>query len=130
MSGATIYIQEDFKLSDVQVEILVGIVSFYATFGSAAAGRTSDMFGRRYTMALSAAFFFLGAILMGFAPNYGLLMAGRFVAGIGIGYSSLIASVYTTEVSPASARGFLSSFPEVCCSIHLSIKIRPQYSSF
>ncbi|KGN56201.2 putative polyol transporter 2 isoform X2 [Cucumis sativus] len=113
MSGAAIYIQEDFKISDVKVEILVGIISLYATIGAAAAGRTSDLFGRRYTMALSAGFFFFGAILMGFAPNYGLLMAGRFVAGIGVGYSSLIASVYTTEVSPASFRGCLSSFPEV-----------------
>ncbi|KAA0046964.1 hypothetical protein IC582_014452 [Cucumis melo] len=113
MSGAAIYIQEDFKISDVKVEILVGIISLYATIGATAAGRTSDLFGRRYTMGLSGGFFFVGAILMGFAPNYGLLMAGRFVAGIGIGYSSLIASVYTTEVSPASFRGCLSSFPEV-----------------
>ncbi|KAA0036562.1 polyol transporter 5-like [Cucumis melo var. makuwa] len=128
MSGATLYIQEDFKISDVQVEILVGIVSFYATFGSAAAGKTSDMFGRRYTMAISAGFFFLGAILMGFAPNYGLLMAGRFVAGIGIGYSSLIASVYTTEVSPASARGFLSSFPELFLNVGILLGYVANYA--
>ena len=113
MSGAAIYIQQDFEISDVQVEILVGIINLYATIGAAAAGTTSDWIGRRYTMVLSAGFFFVGAILMGFAPNYPLLMSGRFVAGIGIGYASLIASVYTAEVSPASSRGSLSSFPEV-----------------
>lgn len=50
---------------------------------------------------------------MGFSPNYSFLMFGRFVAGIGIGYALMIAPVYTAEVSPASSRGFLTSFPEV-----------------
>ncbi|KAE9448563.1 hypothetical protein C3L33_19535, partial [Rhododendron williamsianum] len=57
--------------------------------------------------------FFVGAVLMGFAPNYAFLMGGRFVAGVGVGYAAMIAPVYTAEVSPASSRGFLTSFPEV-----------------
>jgi MFS family permease len=51
---------------------------------------------------------------MGFATNYAFLMFGRFVAGIGVGYGLMIAPVYTAEVSPASSRGFLTSFAEVC----------------
>lgn len=128
MSGAAIYIQQDFQISDVKVEILVGIISLYATIGAAAAGKTSDWIGRRYTMVLSAGFFFVGAILMGFAPNYGLLMSGRFVAGIGIGYASLIASVYTAEVSPASSRGCLSSFPEVFVNVGILLGYVSNYA--
>ncbi|KAL4013323.1 hypothetical protein IC575_025489 [Cucumis melo] len=70
MSGAAIFIKEDFKLSDTKIEILVGILNLYSLIGSAAAGRTSDWIGRRYTMVVAA-------------------------------------------VSPASSRGFLTSFPEV-----------------
>ncbi|XP_038887477.1 polyol transporter 5-like [Benincasa hispida] len=128
MSGAAIYIQEDFQISDVEVEILVGIISLYATIGAAAAGKTSDSIGRRYTMALSAGFFFVGAILMGFAPNYSLLMSGRFVAGIGIGYASAIASVYTAEISPASSRGCLSSFPEVFVNVGILLGYISNYA--
>ncbi|KAK9165569.1 hypothetical protein Scep_000760 [Stephania cephalantha] len=113
MSGAVIFIQPDLKISDVQVEILMGIINLYSLFGSAAAGRTSDWIGRRYTIVLAAAIFFIGALLMGLAPNYAVLMFGRFVAGVGIGYALMIAPVYTAEVSPASSRGFLTSFPEV-----------------
>ncbi|PWA58138.1 mannitol transporter [Artemisia annua] len=69
--------------------------------------------GRRYTIVLAGVIFFTGAIIMGFATNYAFLMFGRFVAGIGVGYALMIAPVYTAEVSPASARGFLTSFPEV-----------------
>ncbi|KAK9071175.1 hypothetical protein SSX86_009743 [Deinandra increscens subsp. villosa] len=113
MSGAQKYIQRDLHCSDKQIEILVGILNLYSLVGSAAAGRTSDWIGRRYTIVLAGAIFFVGAILMGFATNYAFLMVGRFVAGIGVGYALMIAPVYTAEVSPASARGFLTSFPEV-----------------
>ena len=113
MSGAAIYIKEELKISDVEIEILLGIINVYSLIGSAAAGRTSDWIGRRYTIVLAGAIFFTGALLMGFATNYVFLMVGRFVAGIGIGYALMIAPVYTAEVSPASSRGFLTSFPEV-----------------
>ena len=113
MSGAIIYIKEDLKISDGQVEVLAGILNLFSLVGSCAAGRTSDWIGRRYTIVVSQVIFFAGAILMGFATNYSFLMVGRFVAGIGVGYALMIAPVYTAEVSPASTRGFLTSFPEV-----------------
>ncbi|XVE49404.1 hypothetical protein DITRI_Ditri01bG0080100 [Diplodiscus trichospermus] len=113
MSGAIIFIKDDLKINDVQVEVLVGILNLYCLFGSCAAGRTSDWVGRRYTIVFAGAIFFVGALLMGFATNYAFLMVGRFVAGIGVGYALMIAPVYTAEVSPASSRGFLTSFPEV-----------------
>ncbi|VFQ78335.1 unnamed protein product [Cuscuta campestris] len=113
MSGAVMYIKDDLKITDVQVEILAGILNVFSLVGSAAAGRTSDWIGRRYTMVVASVIFFVGAILMGFATNYAFLMVGRFVAGVGVGYALMIAPVYTAEVSPASSRGFLTSFPEV-----------------
>ena len=118
MSGAAIYIQQDFNISDVQVEILVGIISLFSIIGAAVAGITSDWLGRRYTIVLSAALFFFGAVLKGFAPNYPFLMFGRFVAGVAVGSASLIASVYTAEVAPTSSRGCLYTFPEVCLFIN------------
>ncbi|CAH9124375.1 unnamed protein product [Cuscuta epithymum] len=113
MSGAALYIKEDLRISDVKVEILVGIINLYSLVGSGLAGRTSDWIGRRYTMVFASVIFFVGAILMGFATNYPFLMVGRFVAGIGVGYALMIAPVYTAEIAPASVRGFLTSFPEV-----------------
>lgn len=113
MSGAIIFIEEEFHLSYVQKEVIMGILNLYSLLGAAAAGRTSDWIGRRYTVVFAGAIFFVGALLMGFATNYGFLMAGRFVAGVGVGYAGMIATVYTTEIAPASSRGFLVSFPEV-----------------
>ncbi|KAG4988412.1 hypothetical protein JHK82_030752 [Glycine max] len=99
MSGAAIYIKKDLKVSDVQIEILIGIFNLYSLIGSCLAGRTSDWIGRRYTIVFAGAIFFAGAILMGFSPNYAFLMFGRFVAGIGMGYGLMIAPVYTSEMT-------------------------------
>jgi MFS family permease len=82
----------------------------FSLIGSLATGRTSDYIGRRYTIVLAAATFLIGALIMGFAPSFLFLMAGRVVAGIGVGFSQLISPVYTSELSPAMARGFLSFF--------------------
>ncbi|XP_059654898.1 polyol transporter 5-like [Cornus florida] len=121
MSGASIYIKKDLNISDTQVEILAGILNVYSLIGSAAAGRTSDWIGRRYTIVLAVIIFFAGALLMGFATNYAFLMFGRFITGIGVGYAMMIAPVYTTEVAPVSYRGFLSSLPEVFINIGILI---------
>ncbi|KAH0449885.1 hypothetical protein IEQ34_020577 [Dendrobium chrysotoxum] len=129
MTGASIFIQDDLKISDTELEILAGIISFYSVIGSLAAGRTSDWLGRRYTMVLAATIFFAGSILMGFATNYAFLMCGRFVAGIGVGYALMIAPVYTAEVAPASARGFLASFPEIFINIGVLFGFTPTLSS-
>ena len=97
MSGAAIYIKKDLKITDVQLEIVMGILNIYSLIGSFAAGRTSDWIGRRFTVVFAAAIFFAGSLLMGFAVNYAMLMAGRFVAGVGVGYAIMIAAVYTAR---------------------------------
>ncbi|KAL2928770.1 Polyol transporter 5 [Bienertia sinuspersici] len=117
MSGAALYIQKDWEISDVKIEILIGTLNVYCLFGSFAAGRTSDWIGRRYTIVFAGAIFFAGALLMGFATNYAFLMVGRFVAGIGVGYALMIAPVYTAEVSPASCRDSLPHFPRFMLGI-------------
>ncbi|KAF7813833.1 polyol transporter 5-like [Senna tora] len=113
MSGAAVLVKEDLGISSVQHEILVGTLNVFSLIGSLASGKTSDWIGRRYTIVLSAITFLLGALLMGLAPNFAMILAGRVVAGIGVGYALMIAPLYTAEVSPAMSRGFLTSLPEV-----------------
>ncbi|XVF17871.1 hypothetical protein REPUB_Repub10bG0162000 [Reevesia pubescens] len=52
-----IFIKEDLKISDVQVEVLAGILNLCALAGSLLAGRTSDHIGRRYTISLASIIF-------------------------------------------------------------------------
>nr|CAB3454770.1 unnamed protein product [Digitaria exilis] len=105
VNGASLYIKKEMKITDVQLEMLMGIISLCSPLGSFAAGRTCDWIGRRYTVVLTGGIFFAAALLMGFSVNYPMLMVGQCVAGIGGGYALTIAPVYTAEISPASARG-------------------------
>lgn len=113
MSGAIIFIKEDLKISDVQIEVLVGILSIISLLGSLAGGKTSDAIGRKWTMALAAGVFQTGAAIMALAPNFEVLLTGRLLAGIGIGFGVMIAPIYIAEIAPAIARGSLTSFPEI-----------------
>ncbi|XP_019175394.1 PREDICTED: probable polyol transporter 4 [Ipomoea nil] len=113
MSGAIIFIQEDLKITEVQEEVFVGILSIISLLGSLAGGRTSDAIGRRWTMAFAAIVFQSGAAIMALATTFGVLMVGRFLAGIGIGFGIMIAPVYIAEISPAIERGSFTSLPEI-----------------
>ncbi|OMO58097.1 Sugar/inositol transporter [Corchorus olitorius] len=128
MSGAVLYIQDNLKISSIQSEILVGSLNVCSLIGSLASGKTSDCIGRRFTIVLAAATFLIGATLMGLAPNFIFLMAGRVIAGIGVGYSLMIGPVYTAEISPAMTRGFLSSLPEVFITIGILLGYISNYA--
>lgn len=117
MSGAVIFIKEDLKISEFQVEILIGILSIVSLLGSLGGGRTSDIIGRKWTMALAAVVFQSGALTMTLAPSYAVLMIGRLLAGIGIGFGVMISPIYIAEISPNVTRGFLTTFPEIFINV-------------
>ncbi|XVF15735.1 hypothetical protein REPUB_Repub09cG0181300 [Reevesia pubescens] len=127
MSGAMIFIKEDLKINDVQVEILAGILNLCALVGSLLAGRTSDYVGRRYTIVIASVIFLLGSILMGYAPNYAILMTGRCIAGLGVGFALMIAPVYSAEISSPTTRGLMTSLPELCISFGILLGYTSNY---
>ncbi|KAK9287296.1 hypothetical protein L1049_015709 [Liquidambar formosana] len=124
MSGAAIFIKDDLKIPNVEAKILVAGVASVFPF----AGLTADWIGRRYTMVCAFATFFSGAVLMGFANSYFLLMFGRFIGGVGVCYAFMIAPVYIAEISPASCRGILTSFPEVFINVGILLGYLSNYS--
>ncbi|GJN32897.1 hypothetical protein PR202_gb21439 [Eleusine coracana subsp. coracana] len=128
LSGASFYIKEDLKLTDVQLEILMGLSNPCSLVGSFAAARTSDWIGRRNTIVLTAAIFFVAAFVMGFAANYAMLMAGQFAAGVGGAYAMTIVPVYAAEISPASLRGFMTSFPELTINLGILLGYVSNYA--
>ncbi|KAH0457048.1 hypothetical protein IEQ34_014955 [Dendrobium chrysotoxum] len=128
MSGAIIYIQKDLQITEVQQEILVGSLSFVSILGSLAGGRTSDAIGRKWTIGLAAIIFQMGAAIMTCAPNFLLLMIGRLLAGVGIGFGVMIAPVYIAEISPTVSRGSLTSFPEICINIGILLGYVSNYA--
>ncbi|XP_027062461.1 probable polyol transporter 4 isoform X2 [Coffea arabica] len=108
MSGAILFIKEDLKTTEVQEEIFLGILSIISILGILAGGRISDAIGRKPAMGLAAFVFQAGAVIMTVSPTFEVLMIGRILAGIGIGFGVMIAPVYIAEISPAFARAHLN----------------------
>jgi sugar porter (SP) family MFS transporter len=128
MSGCILFIQRDLHINEVQQEVLVGCLSFISLLGSLAGGRTSDAIGRKWTIGLAAVVFQAGAAVMTLAPSFRVLMTGRLLAGVGIGFGVMIAPVYIAEISPAASRGSFTSFPEIFINLGILLGYISNYA--
>ncbi|SCU99094.1 LADA_0H17524g1_1 [Lachancea dasiensis] len=73
--------------------------------GSLISSHFSDVFGRRVSLHLCASLWILGAILQSASQDVAMLVAGRVISGMGIGFGSSAAPVYCSEISPPRIRG-------------------------
>ncbi|XP_016182617.1 inositol transporter 1-like, partial [Arachis ipaensis] len=80
-----------------------------AIFGAAIGGYINDVFGRRIATIIADLSFIIGSVIMALAPNPMLIIVGRFLVGLGVGFASITAPLYIAEVSPSEIRGGLVS---------------------
>lgn len=112
ISGALLYIREDFDTVDkstVLQETIVSTAIGGAALGAALGGKTCDRFGRKSSMLIADVVFLLGSMLMAAAPSPTFLIGGRVMVGLGIGIASIAAPLYIAETSPSHVRGALVS---------------------
>jgi putative MFS transporter len=75
------------------------------TLGAWFSGILGDRFGRRFTYQVNLAIFGLASIAAAFAPSMTVLIACRFIIGIGLGAEIVVGYATLTEFVPASSRG-------------------------
>ncbi|XP_052198652.1 sugar transport protein 14 isoform X2 [Diospyros lotus] len=73
-----------------------------STFGAEALTRKK---GRRASILAGAVSFFLGGLMNAFAKNIAMLIVGRILLGIGIGFGNQAVPLYLSEMAPAKIRG-------------------------
>lgn len=101
--------------------LIVSILSAGTFFGAIIAGDLSDFFGRRFTIILGCGVFCIGVILQAASHGLGLLVAGRLVAGFGVGFVSAIIIVYMSEIAPRKVRGAIVAGYQFCVTIGLML---------
>ena len=62
-------------------------------------------YGRRMAIALDSIFYTVGPLCMAVAIHSSMLILGRFLVGVGIGISAVVAPAYLGEIAPARVRG-------------------------
>ncbi|MED6130875.1 Integrin alpha chain-like protein (Alpha-int1) [Stylosanthes scabra] len=112
ISGALLYINEDFenvKKSYILQEVIVSMALAGAIFGAAIGGYINDLLGRRIATMTADVSFIAGSVTMAVAPSPVVIIVGRFLVGLGVGFASITAPLYIAEVSPSEIRGGLVS---------------------
>ena len=107
ISGTTAGITHTFGLSANQLGITVSMALCGTVVGALSAGFFGQRYGSREMLRLTAVLYLLSAIGCAFAPTWPLLLAARFLGGLGIGGSSVLGPVYIAELAPPKLRGRL-----------------------
>lgn len=102
-----------------QKSLIVSILSAGTFFGAIIAGDLADFFGRRTTIISGCVVFIVGVILQTASSSYKLFVAGRLIAGFGVGFVSAIIILYMSEIAPKKVRGALVSGYQFCITIGL-----------
>ncbi|XP_061338482.1 sugar transport protein 5-like [Gastrolobium bilobum] len=78
---------------------LAGLVS------SLLASQVTKSLGRRNTMIFGGCIFFVGGAINGAAANIAMLILGRILLGLGVGFTNQATPVYLSEIAPPKWRG-------------------------
>src|SRR3990167_7602064 len=117
ISGAVLFLKDEFGLNAWTEGILVGAVLLGALLGSGVSGRFADYSGRRNLLLWTALIFLVGTILSATALSLLTLTLSRLVVGFAIGVASFTAPLYISEVAPPKYRGALVSLNQLAITL-------------
>jgi sugar porter (SP) family MFS transporter len=107
VAGATHPLTLTFQLSPARLGITVSAALWGTVLGAMGAGLMGRHLGARLSLLILGLCYLLSALGCASAPTWDALLLFRFIGGLGMGGSSVIAPVYIAEVAPARWRGRL-----------------------
>lgn len=105
ISGAEQRIQKLWNLSDWMHGTAIAMALYGTIIGAAGGGIPANKFGRKKTLILIGIIFFISAVGSAMANDVYTFMFFRFLGGLSIGASSVVAPVYISEIAPPAHRG-------------------------
>jgi sugar porter (SP) family MFS transporter len=121
ISGALLYIKEDFQLTSFLQGAIVSSLLVGAMIGALACGPLSDRFGRRIVILVAAIVFGVGALVAALAPNVATLVGGRVILGLAVGMASVVVPLYIAEMAPPDVRGALVTLNQLMITIGILV---------
>ncbi len=107
IAGATQSLTSVFNLDPFWLGLIVSSALWGTVVSAMFAGIPGERFGARESLRVTAVLYVLCAIGCAIAWDRWSFMLFRFIGGLGIGMSSVLAPVYIAELAPARARGRL-----------------------
>ena len=109
ISGVTHALRDVYQLSDAGLGAAVSAALWGTLLGALVMGSPGDRFGTRNTLRFIGALYFVSALGCALAWSLSAFVVFRFLAGIAIGGSSVLAPVYLAEIVPAPPLRIFSS---------------------
>ncbi len=107
ISGVTQALREVFQLSPASLGIAVSSALWGTLCGALIAGKLGDRFGSRDMLKIVGLFYVVSAIGCSLCWSLDSFIIFRFIGGLAVGGSSVLAPVYISEIVPAQRRGAL-----------------------
>jgi MFS family permease len=84
-------------------------------------GTIADRIGRRATLVWGGGIFIVGSILAPLSPNVATLILARGILGLAIGFTSVTAPVYVSELAPPQSRGMLIGLYQFALTVGIAL---------
>ncbi|WP_294031727.1 sugar porter family MFS transporter [Sphingopyxis sp.] len=107
IAGVTGDLTALFALTPETLGITVSAALWGTLVGALFAGKPGDAFGSRDSLRVLAAFYFVAGLGCALASSWPAFLIFRFLCGLAIGGSSVLAPVYIAEIAPPKHRGWL-----------------------
>src|SRR2546423_5367980 len=108
ISGAEQRIQALWSLSPGIHGVALGAALYGTVLGSLTGGFPADKYGRRPTLLWIGLLYIVSALGSAIAWNVEIFILARFLGGVGIGVSTVVAPMYIAEIAPPAERGRLA----------------------
>ncbi|GES62923.1 MFS sugar transporter [Aspergillus terreus] len=109
ISGANLMMPGSLHLNDGEQSLVNAGMPLGAVGGALILSPANEYLGRRMAIIVSCILYTIGAGLEAGAINFGMMFAGRFVLGMGVGLEGGTVPVYVAECVPSKIRGNLVS---------------------
>ncbi|KAK5100396.1 hypothetical protein LTS08_005145 [Lithohypha guttulata] len=104
--------------------LIVSILSAGTFFGAILGGDVAEMIGRKWTVIMGCFIYMIGVVIQMItgassttSGNLAIIVIGRLVAGVGVGFESAIVILYMSEICPKKVRGALVAGYQFCITI-------------
>lgn len=121
IAAALIFVRGSFGLSTKMEEVVVSVVLIGAMLGALVGGTVADRIGRRATLVWGGVIFILGSVLAPLSSNVETLIVARALLGIAIGFTSVTAPVYVSELAPPQSRGMLIGLYQFALTVGIAL---------